>query len=130
MAVTENTNKTRGEGPAVTDVDPIRHSRRHDIDLCPQCGHPIASDGIAGIMRGKQRKIFELVRDAGTLGISRDAIAAVLYEGAANGGPMGNVISAQISGHINPKIGGFGLRIIGRLGPGGRYTLRKVSHET
>ncbi len=105
-------------------------SRRHAFNVCAHCGHPIPSDEAAGVLPGKQRKIYELVRDAGTEGIDRDSIMSALYDGQANGGPLGNVVSSLVSGHINRKIKPFGVRIVGRSGPGGRYVLKGVSHET
>ena len=57
------------------------------------------------------RRLYEIVRDAGDYGITRDAFAQKLYAHRTDGGPASNCIKQIISARINPRLAAFGLAI-------------------
>jgi hypothetical protein len=102
--------------PRVTDVTT-------KVTACPTCGHPIPHDDIAGSFPPTRRKIYELIREAGTNGIRRVGLEQLLYADARGGGPETNTISVQLSQGINPVLKTHGLIIRSRHH---RYRLEKL----
>lgn len=96
------------------------------VEVCKCCGHPIASDEIAAVLPGKQRRLYEIVRDAGQLGVSCGTVMDRLYADDINGGPEShNVVQVQAM-HVNRKLRAFGIAVRGRGGPGSVYRLVKL----
>lgn len=91
-------------------------SRRHSkgVTCCPTCGHPIPTDNIAASFSPVRRQIYELVRDAGTEGITRVSMEQLIYANAPGGGPETNSIAVIICQSINPALKARGLVIRSR----------------
>jgi hypothetical protein len=114
-------------------------SRKHDpvIDMgdaaisrycatCPTCGALVPKDDIALSLVGKQRRIFETIRRAGTAGIGADDIRRVVYVDDPDGGPSSPSVIAVTIRVINVKIQRFGLIIRGGRGRNGVYRLYRI----
>lgn len=93
----------------IRDISPRQH-----VTECPTCGHPIPLDDIASSFPPLRRQIYELVRDAGTEGITRIAMEHLLYADAPGGGPETNSIAVTICRGINPVLKPRGLIIRSR----------------
>jgi hypothetical protein len=91
--------------------------QRSKAAVCPQCGHPVAPDEIKGILKGKQKAVYEVIARAGGLGISTQEIMDIVYAGHPDGGPTWNTLSATAR-IINKKIECFGLMIRSERGWG------------
>ncbi len=109
-------------GELPTDVT-RRNANVTKLERCPTCGHPIGGDAVANALAGRQRMLYEIIRDAGTLGIDRTSILSRLYADAEDGGPMSRNIVAVTANHTNKKLVRFGLKIRGTGGPGSLWRL-------
>ena len=101
-------------------------TRRHSITSCPHCGHPMVADEIARNLPKVSRRIYEVVRDAGTAGIASRDIAGIVYAEDSEGGPVTNSVSVLISQRINPVLKRYGLQCVSSRGPGSLYRLMIV----
>jgi hypothetical protein len=99
------------------------------VRTCPCCGHPLPSDDVVRAIKGrKRRKLYELVRDAGQLGISVRVLMDKLYADDPSGGPHHHsVISVLAQHHINPVIAQFGLKLVCGSGGGRVYRLKEIA---
>jgi hypothetical protein len=97
--------------------------------LCPTCGHPQASDEIAALLSGKQRRLYEIVRKAGTEGIAAKDIMRMLYADDPTGGPETCNIISVFANKANQKIAGKGLKIHARRGPWPLWRLMPIEVE-
>lgn len=97
------------------------------IEACPHCGHPMVPDEIGRSLPRISRRVYETVRDAGAAGISSREIAARVYADDATGGPTTNSPMVLICRQINPRIARYGLRIVGRRGPGALHRLVRTT---
>lgn len=95
-------------------------------EICPHCGHPMAPDGAAGSLYGRQRRFFQIVERAGTDGIDGPRLRQKLYADIADGGPESPHIIAVMAQQINRKIKPFGLTIRARAGKGAPYRLQAL----
>jgi hypothetical protein len=78
---------------------------------CPHCGVPIPSDEIAAVLAPVQRRLYEIIRDSGTVGISGRDILDKLYADDPDGGPESfNVVSATAR-NTNEKLAPFGVKL-------------------
>ncbi len=83
---------------------------------CPTCHHPIPSDAIATEMDTPlRRQIYEIIRDAGTLGIHQERLEQLLYGDDPNGGAGSNTCKVTICRAINPVLRRHGLIIKSRM---------------
>ncbi len=132
MLVTEKSSEIQSEkrkrGRPVTVVTFDCHIKG---EPCPTCGHPMPTDALAPKLQGIQRQLYEIVRDAGTLGITKNELIAKLYGHRADGGPLTDNIISIMNWQLNKKLrlAGFEIKAM-RKGEGARYQLRSVSHET
>lgn len=90
------------------------HARHKGVTECPTCGHPIPTDDIAAGFPPTRRMIYELIRDAGSEGITRVAMEQLVYADARGGGPETNSIAVTICRGINPVLKARGLVIRSR----------------
>jgi len=93
---------------------------------CPTCGALIPGEDVALMMVGRQRRMFEIVRRAGTVGISARDLISVAYDDDPNGGPASATIVSSTIRAINQKIYLRDLVIRGKRGPHGRYCLFRL----
>lgn len=96
------------------------------IEVCKCCGHPLPDSDIAAALTQGQRFIYEAIRRAGRAGISTRVIFERMYAADPNGGPDSTNIIAVQAQHANKRLIKFGLKLKGRSGPGGVYTLEKI----
>ena len=57
------------------------------------------------------RQLYELVRDAGEYGITKQELIRRLYAHRADGGPESNCIKVIVCNRINPRIAKHGVKI-------------------
>lgn len=127
ISVTSKTLKITGK-TRIEDLKLSRESRKTvtpGVTFCPTCHHPISTDDIAHNFAPVRRQVYELIRDAGTDGITRPALEALIYEGTRHGGPDSNSIAVTICQGINPRLKPKGLMIRSR---GYRFRLERISH--
>lgn len=91
--------------------------------VCPHCGLPSVGDDIAAVLPGKQRMLYEIVRDSGQVGVTVWQAIERLYASDPNGGPEHKSIISVMTKNINRKIDRFGIAIKSRGGPGAVYKL-------
>src|SRR5882672_3901307 len=84
--------------------------------LCPHCGHPMPADEVGGFLTPKQRRLYEIVRDAGVAGISSAEILAKMYADSPKEWPSSNIVSV-FAHHANKRLIPFGVEISARRGP-------------
>lgn len=96
------------------------------VPLCKCCGHPIVADEIGVVLTPLQRRIFNIVKTAGTAGIRGKDIMELVYANVSNGGPDSTNIIAVVASQMNRRLAQFNLKIKGRRGPGGMFTLERV----
>jgi hypothetical protein len=96
------------------------------VPVCKCCGHPILSDEIGVVLTPLQRRIFNVVKRAGTAGISGGDIMDEVYANVRGGGPDSTNIIAVVANHANKRLSQFNIKIQGKRGVGGRFTLEKI----
>src|SRR3954469_9602221 len=96
------------------------------VPVCKCCGHPIVSDEIWVVLTPLQRRIFNIVKRAGTAGISGKDIMEDVYANTINGGPDSTNIIAVVANQANRRLEQFSLKIQGRRGPGGLFTIERL----
>lgn len=96
------------------------------VPLCKCCGHPIVSDEIGVVLTPLQRRIFNIVRSAGTAGIRGKDIMEIVYANVLDGGPDSTNIIAVVASQANRRLAQFNLKLQGRRGPGGLFTIEKL----
>lgn len=81
---------------------------------------------MAAVLTPKQRKLYEIVRSAGQLGITCRDLMNRLYADDPDGGPDSqNVVQVHTS-FANKRLKAFGFAIRGRGGHGSVYRLVKL----
>lgn len=98
----------------------------NETQLCPYCGHPFAPDEVAAALPGRQRRLFEIIRAAGSVGISARDILGMMYAADPNGGPNTTNIISVFAHHANKKLKPFGLAISARRGQSPLWRLLKI----
>lgn len=93
--------------------------------LCPHCNHPMVADQVGADLPALSRRIYELVRDAGSAGISWRDIVERAYFSKRHGSPATNSVAVLISQRINPYLAPHGVKLLSRGGPGSVYRLVK-----
>jgi len=96
------------------------------VPVCKCCGHPIIADEIGVVLTPLQRRIFNIVKGAGTAGIRGKDIMDAVYANVRNGGPDSTNIIAVVANQANRRLAQFSLKIQGRRGPGGIFTIEKL----
>jgi len=96
------------------------------VPVCKCCGHPLVSDEIGVVLTPLQRRIFNVVKRAGTAGISGGDIMDEVYANTRDGGPDSTNIIAVVANHANKRLSQFNIKIQGKRGVGGRFTLEKI----
>jgi hypothetical protein len=91
--------------------------------ICSTCGHPIPDAAAAARLVGKQKHFYEIVADAGTVGISSQDIMRKLYADDPAGGPESPNILSVMARIVNLHLERHGVAIKGRSGPGALYRL-------
>jgi len=97
----------------------------YPVNVCRECGHPIPTDDIAAVLSPRQRRVYEIVRLAGTAGISSKEIRDKVYENDPNGGPKETNIISVFAHYANVRLRPFGLEITARRGPWPLWRLTK-----
>lgn len=97
------------------------------VAVCKCCGHPLVSDEIGVVLTPLQRRIFNVVKQAGTAGISGSDIMDSVYANVRNGGPDSTNIIAVVAGQANKRLAQFNIRLTGRRGVGGVFRLEKIA---
>lgn len=96
-------------------------------DICPHCGHPIASSWASARLVGRQLQFFEIVDRAGQLGIDGRSLRTKLFAGDHDGGPVSVNIIAVMAAQINRKLRPWGVTIRAGRGKGEPYKLRTLA---
>lgn len=99
------------------------------VPICKCCGHPIVSDEIGVVLTPQQRRIFNVVKQAGSAGISGPSIMDAIYANAINGGAESSSIIAVVVRNANRRLEQFSIRIRGKRGHGGFYAIEKISKK-
>ena len=99
------------------------------VPVCKCCGHPLVSDEIGVVLTPLQRRIFNVVKRAGTAGISGGDIMDEVYANTRDGGPDSTNIIAVVAGQANKRLSQFNVKIRGKRGVGGRFTLEKIGKK-
>jgi hypothetical protein len=99
------------------------------VPVCKCCGHPIVSDEIGIVLTPLQRRIFNIVKQSGSAGITGGEVMDIVYANTCDGGPESTNIIAVVAGHANKRLAQFNLKIQGRRGRGGVFTLQKISRN-
>jgi hypothetical protein len=97
--------------------------------MCPCCGFPIPSDQAAACLVGKQLRLYEIVKAAGSRGIPTPVVMAKLYADDPSGGPESPNIVAVMAKYVNSHINVFGVAIRGQAGPGSNYRLVALPND-
>jgi hypothetical protein len=100
------------------------------VPTCRCCGHPILSDEIGVVLTPLQRRIFNVVKRAGTAGISGGDIMDEVYANVRGGGPDSTNIIAVVANHANKRLSQFNIKIQGKRGVGGRFTIEKIGKKS
>ncbi len=96
------------------------------VPVCKCCGHPIVADEIGVVLTPLQRRIFNIVRNAGTAGIRGKDVMEIVYANVRDGGPDSTNIIAVVASQMNHRLAQFSLKIQGKRGPGGLFTLERL----
>ena len=96
------------------------------VPLCKCCGHPIIADEIGVVLTPLQRRIFNIVKGAGSAGIRGKDVMEIVYANARDGGPLSTNIIAVVANHANRRLAQFSIKIQGRRGPGGIFTIERL----
>lgn len=96
------------------------------VPVCKSCGHPIVADEIGVVLTPLQRNIFNIVRRAGSAGIAGKDIMEVVYANVRDGGPDSTNIIAVVANQANRRLAQFNLKIQGKRGPGGLFTIERL----
>lgn len=97
------------------------------VPVCKCCGHPIVSDEIGIVLTPMQRRIFNIVKRAGAAGISGKDIMDDVYANVLGGGPSSTNIISVVANHANRRLAQFNLKIQGKRGPGGIFTIERLA---
>ena len=97
------------------------------VKVCECCGHPIPDLNVQLALTRGQRRLFEVIQNAGVSGIHPRTIIDKLYAGDPNGGPVTalNCIHVQRT-KMRPHLASFGLRITTTTGHGSVWRLEKL----
>lgn len=96
------------------------------VPICKCCGHPIISDEIGVVLTPLQRRIFNVVKQSGTAGISGGEIMDQVYANARDGGPDSTNIIAVVACQANKRLKQFSVRLQGKRGRGGVFRLERI----
>lgn len=96
------------------------------VPVCKCCGHPIVADEIGVVLTPLQRRIFNVVRSAGAAGIRGKDVMDIVYANVSDGGPDSTNIIAVVANQMNRRLAQFSLKIQGRRGPGGLFTIERL----
>ena len=96
------------------------------VPVCKCCGFPLVADELGVVLTPLQNRIFKIVKRAGVAGIQANEIMEMIYQNAPNGGPDSNNIIAVVCGQMNKRLKQFNVKIKGRRGPGGYFSLQKL----
>lgn len=99
------------------------------VPVCKCCGHPIVPDEIGVVLTPLQRRVFNIVKTAGAAGISGKDIMGMVYANVRGGGPSSTNIIAVVVNGANRRLAQFSLKMQGRRGPGGHFTLARLPRE-
>jgi hypothetical protein len=117
---------TKNAIPVTISTSSVTHPvMPRGITLCPHCHHPMITDQVGADLPALSRRIYELVRDAGQVGISSHDLADRAYVSKRHGRPETNSVSVLISQRINPLLAAHGVKLMSRGGPGSVYRLVK-----
>ncbi len=86
------------------------------VPMCKRCGHPIVADEIGIVLTPLQRRIFNIVKQAGSAGIRGKDVLDIVYASDPNGGPDS----------ANRRLAQFSLKIQGKRGRGGMFTIERL----
>jgi hypothetical protein len=78
---------------------------------CPHCGAPMPSDEVAATLAPVQRRLYEIVRDSGTVGINGREVLSRLYADDPDGGPDTFQVLSSTARNTNEKLAQFGLKL-------------------
>lgn len=94
---------------------------------CECCGHPMVSDKIGVVLTVTQHRVYEVVKRAGSAGITCKEIFDRVYANDPDGGPNSpGIISVCIS-QANKRLAQFGLKMQGTKGPAGGIRLVRIN---
>lgn len=96
------------------------------VPLCPCCGHPIVSDEIGVVLTPLQRRIFNLVKRAGVVGVSSKDVVAEIYANVTGGGAVSRNIVAVVCHQMNERLLQFSIAIKGVRGRHGTIALCRL----
>jgi hypothetical protein len=100
------------------------------VPLCKCCGHPIVSDKIDVVLTPLQRRIFNIVKNAGAAGIAGKDIMDIVYANVRDGGPSSANMISVVANHANRRLAQFNLKIQGKRGQGGVFTIKRAPRSS
>lgn len=96
------------------------------VDVCHCCGMPIPGDKVLDALTGLQQRVFTAIKRAGQAGIAGPRLMDVVYADDPSGGPDNPNIISVVATQMNPRLERFGLKLVGKRGPGGGFVLRTL----
>jgi hypothetical protein len=96
------------------------------VSICPCCGRPKLNSEAEASLAPMERRLYQIVDQAGAPGISNPQCIAKLYAGDPRGIPRSSNIVAVMVSHLNRKIRPFGIAIRSKGGPGAVYRLIRL----
>jgi len=95
------------------------------VPLCKTCGHPIIADEVGIVLTPLQRRIFNIVKAAGTAGLTARDIVEMVYSNDPAGGPISPNVISVVCNQMNKRLAQFSLAVKGTPHRGG-FTLQRL----
>lgn len=97
------------------------------VPLCKCCGHPIVADEIGVVLTPLQRRIFNIVKRAGTAGLTaHEIIIDLVYGSQPRGGPISRNVISVVCLQMNRRLVQFSVAIKASRGRHGVYMLHRL----
>lgn len=97
------------------------------VEVCPCCGHPVLDiDDVLTALTPLQKRVFKAIKRAGAGGVPGPQLMDIVYADDPTGGPESTNIIAVVAKQMNSRLVRFGLKLVGKRGAGGFYTLKTL----
>lgn len=99
------------------------------VKVCECCGHPLPDNSMESSLTPSQKRLFGIVRRAGTGGIAVADIMDVLYAQRSDGGPDSRNIVCVMAKQMRARLEVSGVTIVATRGPGSRYFIVPIERK-
>lgn len=96
------------------------------VKVCECCGHPVAPPTAKFNFTPKQRRLFDVVKRAGTAGVGISDIMEYVYAEDPGGGPENPNVVHVTRAYMKPKLAAHGLQITSTRGHGALWRLKPL----